>query len=187
MNEPTAETATFDPVAEGIFNRIAMGTVVRGDLECADGLIVEGRVEGNVIAKGTLVLAETGVITGSVYAAGKGRNILAGRLGDPSKGIASQVTIEHTVELAGTLVACANITARAMRWYHGAEVDGRIRTHKQAAAEAVGTEAASIESSPIASARETLASAEAAATPTPAQPVRASTPSAVRSPEEALA
>lgn len=122
-----SQQISLDPVKEGIVNRIAPGSCQSGTLRCAGGLLVEGRIEGDVEVEGMLVLAQCGEIMGNVRVRGE-RAVLAGKILASSSDVLSEVEISGVVELATSLVANANITAGAFEFYRGAQVDGRIRT-----------------------------------------------------------
>lgn len=130
MTERTRKTLVIDPVAEGIVNRIAPGTVQTGDLHCKGGLFVEGTIRGNLIVDGMLVLGGTGVICGNVTVRGA-RAALVGTIAPQEDGSPSEIRIEGVAELGDTLVAAANIAAQAFNWYHGAKVDGQLKTIAQ--------------------------------------------------------
>lgn len=121
---------TVDPVAQGIRNRVAEGTVWKGDMECAGGLWVDGKIVGNVVVHGFLLMEVTGEIIGNVHVLGD--CILLGSINPTQDGTPSEVVVEGIAEITETLRAKCNITAFALDWHHGAMVDGRVRTVKAA-------------------------------------------------------
>jgi cytoskeletal protein CcmA (bactofilin family) len=116
-----------DPVADGVVNRVAAGTVQTGDLQCAGGLWVEGRIVGNLTVDGVLVLDVGGEIRGNVHVRGP-RACLAGTIAECAEGIPSEVVVDGVAELGETLRAKANLTAYALDWYNGALIEGKVRT-----------------------------------------------------------
>lgn len=135
-DERAEQTLTIDPVKEGIVNRIAAGTVQRGNLVCEGGLWVEGTVVGDLVVNGVLVLSSTGVLQGRVCVNGP-RAALVGTI-EPGAGEQelAEVEVHGVVQLGATLNAKANITAARFEFFEGAQVEGRIRTFKQAKREA---------------------------------------------------
>lgn len=128
----------IDPVAEGIHNRVAEGTVCKGDFEYGSGLWVDGKIVGNLVVNGVLVLAPTGEIEGKVHVLGK-RAVLAGRI-RAREGVPTFVVVDGLAELAETLDAQGHLTAHAIDFHNGAIFDGSVRT---VAASAAGSPAES--------------------------------------------
>jgi len=127
------ETLTIDPVKEGIVNRIAAGTVHKGDLSCSAGLWVEGTVVGNLEVDGVLVLSPGSTISGRIVARGP-RAVLAGTVLPANDTQLSEIYVTGTAHLASTLDAKANITAGELMFYTGAQIEGRLRTGQVPAA-----------------------------------------------------
>jgi len=121
------ETLTIDPIREGVVNRIAAGTVHKGDLFCAGGLWVEGTVLGNLEVDGVLVLSPGSTASGRIVARGP-RAVLAGAVLPATETQLSEIYVVGTAHLASTLTAKANITAGELMFYTGAQIEGRIRT-----------------------------------------------------------
>lgn len=123
----TEETIVIDPVHMNIVNRIAPGTKSSGTLECSGGLLVQGRFEGTlVVTDGPLVLMQGGVISGDFDCMQDA--YLFGTIEAKPGGEQSQLTVGGAAFMAETLDAKADITARDIKTYEGALVDGRIRT-----------------------------------------------------------
>lgn len=121
------ESIVIDPVAMNIVNRIAPGSQQSGTYRCVGGLLVEGKIEGDIeVTGGPLVLMPEGEITGSVRADGEA--YLFGTISARSEQDPSELDIGGVVYLCETLQAKANITASAFRSYQGAQVEGHIRT-----------------------------------------------------------
>lgn len=132
MNDAN-ETLTIDPVKEGVVNRIAAGTVHKGDLSCSGGLWVEGTIQGNLEVDGVLVLSPGSTVSGRIVARGP-RAVLAGAVLSANEAELSEIYVVGTAHLASTLNAKANITAGELMFYTGAQIEGRIRTDQMPAA-----------------------------------------------------
>lgn len=132
MNDAN-ETLTIDPVKEGVVNRIAAGTVHKGDLSCSGGLWVEGTIQGNLEVDGVLVLSPGSTVSGRIVARGP-RAVLAGAVLPATETQLSEIYVVGTAHLAATLDAKANITAGELMFYTGAQIEGRIRTGQMPAA-----------------------------------------------------
>ncbi len=133
MNENAeSQSIVIDPVAMNIVNRVAPGTVQTGACRWVGGLLVQGRIEGDLeVVGGPLVLMPEGEIAGNVC--GDGEAYLFGKVLARSDAELSELDIAGTVFLAETLHAKANITAGAFKSWEGAQVEGRIKTMKRTA------------------------------------------------------
>jgi cytoskeletal protein CcmA (bactofilin family) len=130
-----SQSIDIDPVAMNIVNRVAAGTVQRGSCRWVGGLLVQGRIEGDLeVVGGPLVLMPGGEIAGNVR--GDGEAYLFGNVLAKSENELSELDIAGTVYLAETLHAQANITAGAFKSWEGAQVEGRIKTMKRIASAA---------------------------------------------------
>lgn len=128
-----SQSIVIDPASMNIVNRIAAGTVQRGNCHCQGGLLVQGRIEGVIeVTGGPLVLMPEGEIRGSIRADGEA--YLFGTVLSEEDEKLSELEVAGTVFLAETLQAKANITAGAFKSWEGAQVEGRIRTVKRPAA-----------------------------------------------------
>lgn len=129
MNE---ESIVIDPVGMNIVNRVARGTKLEGTLTFEGGLLVQGEIIGIVkITGGPLVLMQEGVMAGDISCDQDA--YLFGQIHHKPNGEDSELTSGGAAFLAETLVANANITAANLRTYDGMSVNGRIRTHRNAA------------------------------------------------------
>lgn len=127
------ESIIIDPAAMNIVNRVAEGTTQTGCCRCAGGLLVQGKVEGELhITGGPLVLMPGGEICGTVTTDGEA--YLFGKVLATADEKLSEIDVGGTVFLAETLHARANITAGAFKSWDGAQVEGRIKTVKREAA-----------------------------------------------------
>lgn len=132
-NRADNESIVIDPVAMNIVNRVAEGSHQSGVLRCHGGLIVEGTIEGEVhVTGGPFVLMPNGAVAGKVVADAEA--YLFGTIRARGDNELSDLDIAGAVFLTETLRAHANITAGAIKSYDGAQVEGRIKTGKRAAA-----------------------------------------------------
>ena len=133
MNENAeSQSIVIDPVAMNIVNRVAPGTVQTGACRWVGGLLVQGRIEGDLeVVGGPLVLMPEGEIAGNVR--GDGEAYLFGKVLARSDAELSELDVAGPVFLAETLHAKANITAGAFKSWEGAQVEGRIKTMKRTA------------------------------------------------------
>ena len=112
---------------------LAHDTCVRGDVMFAGGLRIDGRIDGNVLAKpddrGLLVLSEKGVIVGTVKAHDA---VINGR-------IEGDLEVDHFLELQVSARVTGSITYRTLKLDCGAIVDGKlVRMGDQPAAAGAG-------------------------------------------------
>lgn len=117
---------------------LAHDTCVRGDVEFAGGLRIDGRVEGNVLGKpedrGLLVLSDKGVIVGTVKVHDA---VINGR-------VEGDLEVGHFLELQAGARVSGNITYRTMKLDCGATVDGKlVRAGDEPAAAAAGEDVGS--------------------------------------------
>lgn len=96
--------------------------VVRGDIETNGTLRVDGRLEGNVLRAGSVVIGPTGSVVGNVHAS---ELVLGGS-------IHGNVEVEHRVELEPTASVVGDITADAILIHEGGKVHGRLQIRAEA-------------------------------------------------------
>jgi len=122
-----SESIVIDPDAMNIVNRVAPGSRSVGEVHYVGGVLVEGIIDGAVhVTGGPIVLMPGGAIRGTVK--GDGDAFLAGTIEYREGEVLSEVVVQGTVYIVETLVAMANITAGAFKTYHGARVEGHIRS-----------------------------------------------------------
>lgn len=109
---------------------IGPGVVVRGDFEFSGGLYVEGKIQGKVVATSgkpaSLVLSETGVIEGEVFAPVV---VINGQL-------SGDVHASERVELASQARVEGNVHYAVVEMSAGAQLTGRL-VHAQEATRAL--------------------------------------------------
>lgn len=126
--------------ASGVESLIGQRTVIRGDIEFAGGLHVDGQVIGTLVADpngdGTLILSDKGVIEGQVRAP---HVVINGR-------ITGDIYASERIELAANARVHGNIHYKVLEMAAGAQVTGQlVRTDeplKQLPAPAASTDGA---------------------------------------------
>jgi cytoskeletal protein CcmA (bactofilin family) len=100
---------------------IAGGTVINGHIDFSDGLRVDGRINGNLVASketpSLLVISETAVIVGKIYA---NHVIVNGTVQGP-------IEATHLLELQPKAIIDGDVTYRALEMHQGAVISGQLR------------------------------------------------------------
>ena len=102
---------------------VGEGTVVHGELRFADGLRIDGQVQGDVIAtsgRSLLVISEQARITGKVKA---GHVILSGTIAGP-------IVCDELLEVQPTARIVGDVRYHLIELHPGASVDGELRPLK---------------------------------------------------------
>ncbi|MBA3889522.1 MAG: polymer-forming cytoskeletal protein [Gemmatimonadaceae bacterium] len=97
--------------------------VVRGDIETNGTLRIDGRLEGNVLRAGSVVVGPTGSVVGNVFAA---EMVLGGSIN-------GNVDVDRRVELEATAIVVGDIAADAILIHEGGKVHGRLQIRSEAA------------------------------------------------------
>lgn len=97
--------------------------VVRGDIETDGTLRIDGRLEGNVLRAGSLVVGATGTIVGDVRAL---ELVICGT-------IQGNIDVERRVELEATANVIGDLSADAILVHEGGTVRGRLQVRSQTA------------------------------------------------------
>lgn len=123
----SGETIVIDPVGMNIVNRVAPGTVLEGSTTWNGGLLVQGTIKGSIkVTGGPLVLMETAVIAGNILCLGD--VFLFGTIEHAGENQMSKVESTGIAFLAESLRAEADISAARLRFFDGAQVNGRFKT-----------------------------------------------------------
>jgi cytoskeletal protein CcmA (bactofilin family) len=124
-------TITIDPIAMNVVNRVAPGTQQGGSLKCVGGLLVQGRIEGDlVIQGGPLIVMREGEVAGVIKCDGDA--YIFGKIAVQSENVFSELVATGNVILSETAVADANIRARSFKMYPGGQLSGQVDTHSAA-------------------------------------------------------
>ena len=102
---------------------VGEGTVVQGELRFADGLRIDGQVQGDVIAtsgRSLLVISEQARITGKVKA---GHVILSGTIAGP-------IVCDELLEVQPTARIVGDVRYQLIELHPGASIDGELRPLK---------------------------------------------------------
>ncbi|MES2634559.1 MAG: polymer-forming cytoskeletal protein [Pseudomonadota bacterium] len=121
------DVLTIDPVAMNVVNRIAQGTSLAGDLLFEGGVLVQGRLGGDVQVNGRVIVWMGGVVKGKIRVLGD--MYVFGQLGelgaDPSE---TMVECLGTLYVANTGVTTGILTAHHLMLYEGADLRGPFTT-----------------------------------------------------------
>lgn len=129
MRESVQDVFTFDPVAMQVVNRVASGSLLKGQLHFEGGLLVQGEVCGQVQVEGTLVIWSGGLARGRWQV--HGDVFLLGTLGDPSdEPSASHLECLGMVYVSSSGVSNGTLLAQQLRLYEGADLRGPFHTLK---------------------------------------------------------
>lgn len=96
--------------------------VVRGDIETNGTLRIDGRLEGNIVRAGSVVIGTTGSIVGNVNAA---ELVLGGS-------VHGMIDVDRRVELEATATVVGDIAADAILIHEGGTVQGRLQIRSEA-------------------------------------------------------
>lgn len=119
------KTEKSQPGSEG-YSVLDGQIVVRGDIETEGTLRIDGRLEGNVLKAGSLVVGPTGVIVGNVRAT---ETVVCGT-------VEGSLEVERRVELEATATVIGDISADTILVHEGGTVRGRLLVRSQQAADA---------------------------------------------------
>ncbi|WP_082151367.1 polymer-forming cytoskeletal protein [Caenimonas sp. SL110] len=121
------DVLTIDPVAMNVVNRIACGTNLAGNLLFEGGVLVQGRLGGDVQVNGRVIVWTGGVIRGKIRVLGD--MYVFGQLGelgaDPGE---TMVECLGTLYVANTGVTTGILTAHHLMLYEGADLRGPFTT-----------------------------------------------------------
>ena len=107
-------------------NTLSKDVEIKGTITFAHQLIIEGRVEGDVISKGDLTIGESGAIKGQVSA----KNVVIfGK-------VEGNVTAHERCQARASATILGDVTAGAFAAEEGATFMGRSRVGKNAVAAA---------------------------------------------------
>lgn len=95
-------------------NLIGAGTLIKGDVECAGDIRIDGNLEGTVRTKGKLVVGSTGVIDGDVFC----------QNADVSGSINGSITVSELLSLKISARLKGDITTTRLSIEPGAEFTG---------------------------------------------------------------
>jgi len=116
----------FDPLADGLLNRVSANSNLRGAQEFAGGLVIEGAVSGDpLIVHGVLILCGGATLTGKVRVHGDA--YIAGVVGT-STDTGDEMVVDGVVHLGSTARTFGAISAPKMVTYEGCEIVGLVRT-----------------------------------------------------------
>lgn len=127
------DVLTFDPVAMHVVNRIAQGTSLTGTLSFEGGVLVQGRLGGEVEVRGRVIVWNGGLLKGRVVV--RGDMYIFGQVGELGAAPGdTEVECLGTLYIACTGVSTGTLTARHLMLYEGADLQGPFSTLRPAKA-----------------------------------------------------
>jgi cytoskeletal protein CcmA (bactofilin family) len=105
-------------------NTLAKDVEIKGTIRFAQSLIVEGKLEGEIISDGALTIGENGYVKGNIQS---GRIVIFGR-------VDGDIVSKERCEAKSTAVIVGDITAGSFAIEEGATFQGRSRVGKIPAA-----------------------------------------------------
>lgn len=124
-NQMPPTQLSLNPKIERITSVIQKGAFFSGSMELPEGVKVDGLVNGDITFgtdDGLCVIARTGVVRGNI----KGPRILVdGR-------VEGDLEIDGVCFLSPNAIIEGNITAGTLLTLNGAEIEGRVRTNRNA-------------------------------------------------------
>jgi len=125
------DVLTIDPVAMNVINKIAYGTSLNGQLTFEGGVLVQGRLGGEVQVNGRVIVWVGGLLKGKVKVLGD--MYIFGQLGelgaDPEQ---TRVECFGTLYVANTGVTTGILCAHHLMLYEGADLQGPYSTLRPA-------------------------------------------------------
>ncbi|MCB1211444.1 MAG: polymer-forming cytoskeletal protein [Verrucomicrobiales bacterium] len=101
-------------------NTLAKDVEIKGSIRFAQQLIVEGKLEGEIVSEGALTIGENGYIKGNIQS---GTVVIFGR-------VDGDITSKERCEAKSTAVIVGDITAGSFAIEEGATFQGRSRVGK---------------------------------------------------------
>jgi len=124
---PSEDVLTIDPVAMNVINRVAHGTSLMGELSFEGGVLVQGRLGGDIFARGRVIVWAGGLLKGQVRILGD--LYLFGQLGElGADDDETDVECQGTVYIASTGVSTGSLAGHRLRLYEGADLQGPFTT-----------------------------------------------------------
>lgn len=121
------DVLTIDPVAMHVVNRVAAGSSLMGELSFEGGVLVQGRLGGEVEVRGRVIVWAGGLLKGRVRVLGD--MYVFGQVGELGAGPQdTQVDCLGTLYVASTGVSTGTLCARHLRLYEGADLQGPFTT-----------------------------------------------------------
>lgn len=122
-----ADVLTIDPLALGLVNRLAPGTVVRGEHFYQGGLLLQGHWLGSGVVAGNVLVAQSALLVGHFRVLGD--LYVFGHLGRDIPHVDETLIECHgTTYMAHCSLSTATVLSVGLRLYEGARITGEMRT-----------------------------------------------------------
>lgn len=116
-NKDTTKSTTNGTSQSPALNMISEGTKLKGDINSQNDIRIAGRIEGEAISKGKLIVTSSGKIEGNVKA--KDADI-AGKL-------EGEIRVTNKLTLRQTAVIDGNIFTKTLLVEEGAQINGSCK------------------------------------------------------------
>ncbi|HVZ44643.1 MAG TPA: polymer-forming cytoskeletal protein [Ramlibacter sp.] len=128
--ERSDDILTIDPVAMNIVNRVAPGTEILGRVDFHGGVLVQGRLGGDIYVRGPVIVLGDGMLTGRLRV--EGDLYVFGRVGETAAAPDDTLLECHgTLYVASTGVTTGTLTAYHLILYEGADIRGPFTTARR--------------------------------------------------------
>lgn len=114
------EEKEHERVLSPIICHIAEGTVIEGDIDCEDELLVSGTVKGNIRCGKKLIIAQNGRVLGNVYC--QAVTVMGNMEGD--------INSSGLLVLESQSLVLGKIASQSMEVHAGAKVESQVCTGK---------------------------------------------------------
>jgi cytoskeletal protein CcmA (bactofilin family) len=109
-------------------NLIGAGTDIKGDIESAGDLRIDGTLKGNIRTKGKVVIGTTGLIKGEVYC----------RNSDVEGKVEGKINVQELLSLKATSIILGDISAKRLAIEPGAKFTGNCSMSTEPLADDTG-------------------------------------------------
>lgn len=118
-------SVVIDPIAMGITNKIAAGSISSGDNHFNGGLMLEGETSGTMEVNGILLIMAGAVLKGTVVV--NGDAYIFGQVGT-KEGDEAVLIVHGELHLTSKCVAYGKMKFKKLAHYQGAMIHGSIET-----------------------------------------------------------
>ena len=109
-------------------NLIGAGTQIKGDVESAGDIRIDGTLKGNLKTKGKVVIGNTGLIRGEVYC----------KNSDVEGKVEGKINVQELLSLKATSVINGDISAKRLAIEPGAKFTGNCNMSSDSPVDGIG-------------------------------------------------
>jgi cytoskeletal protein CcmA (bactofilin family) len=121
FNKRPAPCEAHAPIEAGAY--LDQGSRVSGKLNFEGSVRIDGQIDGEIIAKDSIMIGESAVVTGPIKAASV---IVAGK-------VSGDITASQRIELRSSAKVLGNLTSQAMIVHEGAVFEGHCAMQSEGA------------------------------------------------------